>query len=230
MKSHFSAARTCARSLVVVLVLLVTACASSGRDFERPDPNSLVLSSTTKAESIARFGPPARQSSTSSANGSGATESGQDRLPPGLRRSEVPGVVERIGYTYSHASLAGGGAIGRVRSLNLSFWNDRLVGYTFLSSFENDGTNFDENKVSSFVRGQTTRGQVESTLGHPGGESIYPLVAKQGTRALTYEYVIVGPKRGQATLKMVSLLFDSSDRLLETFVFSEIRGGSRIGS
>ena len=228
MTSRFWAARTCARFLAVVLALLAGACASAGRNFERPDPSSLVLGSMTKSEAIARFGTPAGQTSISS--GSGATNSSQDRLPPGLRRAEVPGLVESIRYTYAHAAFEGSGAISRVRLLSLSFWNDRLVRYNFSSSFENDGTNFDENKVSSFVRGQTTRAQVESALGHPGGESVYPLVAKQGTRALTYEYVIVGPKRGQATLKSVSLLFDSSDRLLETYVFSEIRDGARIGS
>jgi hypothetical protein len=106
----------------------------------------------------------------------------------------------------------------------LSIWDDRLIFYSFSSGFSTDSTNFDEQKAQSFVHGQTTRSDVIRELGQPSGEGMYPYVAKEGTKMLVYRYATtetsgVLPLRTEsvATLKTARFLFDSSDRLIDSY-------------
>ena len=213
-------------AIAVSFALMSGGCASSGRDFARPEPESLVLGQTTIAEVISKYGQPVARTARSSGSPVSSNRPG-DQRPPGLQPASVAGDIETLRYSYAHASKPGvivGPIVAQGRSLSLSFWNSRLVYYGFNSSFSDDTTNFDENKVSSFVRGQTTRADVIRELGRPSGEGIYPHVAKEGTKMVTYQYVasnstgtsIIGSKRVM-TIKLVQFLFDTSDRLSETY-------------
>ncbi len=224
------ARRAAARFAAIAVMLMTGACASSGKDFQRPDPNSLVLGQTTLSEVLTKFGPPLSQTTSSSDTSTGTPSRSQENRPAGLRRASVPGQIESLRYQYAHAALEGGGAIARVRQFTLAFWNGRLVQYNYSSSFENDSTNFDPAKVSSFTRGQTTKAQALSALGQPGGQAIYPAVAKEGTSELMYQYVVTGPRQAETTIKNLELLFDASDRLQEVLLLNEVRSGTRTGN
>ena len=92
---------------------------------------------------------------------------------------------------YVYAEGAGTGRYPGVvpaRAMVFTTFNDVLVGQEFVSSFPQDATEFDEQKVSSIVKGKTTRAGVFEALGNPNGEAIYPLIKKQGEKALVYSY------------------------------------------
>jgi hypothetical protein len=210
----------------IAAAFLAAACTSTGRNFDRGS-TALVLGQTTLAEATAAFGEPTERW-TESANVETITVFDELKpRPASLKRAAVPGDFEQLRYAYTHATMIvlSDRTIGRLRMLKLSFWNDKLVHYHFLSSFPEDATNFDEKRVTSLTRGRTTRTDVLNHFGPPGGEGIYPHVARRGTRQYVYEYVIVGPKRGQRTLKHLELLFNAADRLEEVYLVTEERSG-----
>lgn len=204
---------------IVALTLFVVACsASAGFNFPRPTPGSLVLGETTMAQAVAKFGDPFSRRTVQSHHT-------QTHKPPGLRRAAVPGTFETIMYVYTYAS--GGPTPSmittRVRSMSLSFWNGTLVFSSYLSTFADDSTDYDETRTSAFVRGQTTRADVVAALGQPGGEGIYPHVARQGTQLLSYQHYSSGPTRREPTVKNLELLFDASGRLEDIYFANEMR-------
>jgi hypothetical protein len=211
----------------IFIMLLVGGCATSGRDYGRAQPDSLILGQTTTAEAIAKYGQPtARSMQSGSAPATRGSAAGTPR-PAGLQPAPVAGDIVSLRYSFAQASRPGllvGPAVAQVRVLALSFWNDKLIAYVFASSFDDDTTNFDEGKAASFVRGQTTRAEIIRQLGRPSGEGIYPHVANQGTRMITYLYVsndsagpsIIGQRR-VVSVKQFQYLFDASDRLIEIY-------------
>ncbi|BAN24836.1 uncharacterized protein BRPE64_BCDS01750 [Caballeronia insecticola] len=95
---------------------------------------------------------------------------------------------------YAYASTSGEAVKSGVtpaRAMNFALFNDTLVGDEFISSFKSDSTDFDESKVSSIVKGKTTRHEVISTFGNPGGHAVYPLIKNKGDDALIYSYTQV---------------------------------------
>lgn len=153
----------------ILIAILLTGCASVGTNFVRIPDNILVLGKTTKLEIISQLGPPA-------AEGTSTTISGKK--------------LEWIRYTYAYT---GGVSVdeGRVpaRAQHLNFFENRLVGYGYISSFKTDATNFDHSKVPEIKTGISTRNDVQRLIGLPGGKSIYPLVINPDEDAVTYSYV-----------------------------------------
>lgn len=233
MEYGFVARRVVARTVVVALALLSTACVSVGRDFPQPEPDSLVLGQTTISETVSKYGPPQSRTKRSSNEPATGTQVNGEDLPAGLRRAAVTGDIETATYLYARA--AGRGANSRL--LTMSFWNDRMISWTYASNFDTDNTNFDESKLPSFVNGKTTRADIVRELGKPGGESVYPFVANQGNRSLSYQYVSTTSSRGflssssETSSKIVRFLFDPSDRLITSFTQTRTTSGqARIGS
>jgi hypothetical protein len=222
-------------AFAVALLLALGGCGASGPNLQR-SADGLVLGQTTIAQVVAKYGQPsARTTTTSGSAGSGA-QAGPVALPTGLQHAPVPGSIEVLRFSQSQVSTPGllvGVVDSQARSLTLWFWNDRLIYYSFSSSFAADTTNFDENRVSSFVRGQTTRADIIRDLGPPGGEGIYPYVAVQGTSMISYQYsqiassgtVLLGSGI-TATGKLARFLFDASGRLLDTYI-STMNASSR---
>jgi hypothetical protein len=212
----------------IALASLSGACSSTGRDFARPQPNALVLGVTTPADVLATYGEPAeRTNEPGNVAMVDAFESLQPR-PPGLKKAMVKGEIDRLRYSFTHATMVslGDGATARIRLLDVSFWNGKLIAYNFSSSFEQDTTDFDDRKVSALVRGRTTASDVLNEFGSPGGQAIYPGVARQGTRQYAWQYAVAGPRRGQTTLKRLELLFGPTDRLDQVYLVTEIRDGA----
>ncbi|HEY2871599.1 MAG TPA: hypothetical protein VGJ56_06755 [Reyranella sp.] len=205
---------------VVWLATLAGGCAmSSGKDFVRPDQASLALGQTTVAGVTSLLGPPTSRSVHHSLNAvpqpSGTADSG--------RPQAVAGTFETLVYRYSRTTTAV--VVGPMRSsakqLTLSFWNDRLVSYTFESGFDGERTDFEEGKAASFRPGQATRAEVVGTLGRPNGEAIYPYVKTDGSRQLTYVFIktdstgfLPGRTETSTTRRSIRFLFDPSDRLV----------------
>jgi len=64
------------------------------------------------------------------------------------------------------------------RAIRFEFWNDRLVGYNFLSSFNEDPSDFNATKIADIEKGKTTRAEIIQRLGPPTG----PCTITFGTR------------------------------------------------
>jgi hypothetical protein len=212
-------------SITAFLCFILGGCASSGKDFVRPDLDSFVLGQTTAGDVISRQGAPTSRVVRHSLNPAPSRPAGE--LPVAFRPASVPGTIETLTYRYSY-SAAPGLLLGPMKTaskqLALSFWNDRLVLYNFTSSFSAETANFNESSVQSFVPGQWTKSDVIRALGRPNGEAVYPLVAQNGTRMLSYDSINTsasgltpGTTESVTTTRIVRFLFDSSDRLLEVY-------------
>ncbi len=218
------------RTLLKALAVagLAAGCSSEGRDFTRPPQGALLLGVTTPAEIVAAFGEPAERHEEP---GNITTIDNFEALKPrpdGLRRATVKGSIERLRYAFTRATMVslGNQATARIRLLDLSFWNGKLVAYNFSSSFNEDATDFDEAKVGALTRGRTSASDVLNLFGTPGGQGIYPSVARSGTRQYTWQFASAGPRRGQTTLKRLELLFGPTDRLEQIYLVTEIRDGA----
>lgn len=92
---------------------------------------------------------------------------------------------------YAYASTGGEPAykgVTAARSQGFYFYEDKLVGHEFLSSWAVDSTDFDESKISEIKKGVTTIDEAIALLGQPGGEYIFPLVANESEKAKVYMY------------------------------------------
>ncbi len=187
-----------------------------------------MLGQSTPADAVASFGEPSdRREEAADPELPDTFEERQPR-PPGLRRAALKGEFERLLYSFSRARMVmrPDQATARIRQLDLAFWKGKLVAYQFSSSFLEDETDFDESKVASFARGRTTTTDVLNQLGRPGGQAIYPYVARQGTRAYFYQFAMTGPRKGQVTLKHLELLFNGADRLDQVYLVTDISEGN----
>lgn len=73
------------------------------------------------------------------------------------------------------------------RSLTYSFFHDVLVGEEFISTYDDERTEFDTNKVPQVRNGQT-KDQVISIMGAPSGKVLYPLIGDKNGSGLVYAY------------------------------------------
>lgn len=174
---------------LIAIVALIPGCA--GRNFVRPQPDALVLEKTTYQEVLRQFGDPYRKGS--------AVKEG---LP-----------VKTVAYSYASATAGTGlGGITPGRTIGFFFADDVLVGYKFISSYEEDRTDFDETKLGQIEKGRTTRAQVEELLGRPGGMYAYPMIKNKSERGLVYSYMRMtsGPFSVNIYQKELVVVFDSN--------------------
>jgi len=148
----------------MVLVLAATGCA--GRDFTRPQPESLSLGKTTEAEVRQRFGDPYRGGTT-------------------IKNGET---MKTLSYAYATGASSLAGGVTPSRGQGFYFWNGVLVGHDFTSSFDQDRTDFDASKVQQIKKGETTEAGVVGLFGRPQGAYTYPLIPDKGDRAIVYLY------------------------------------------
>ena|SRR5690242_3876074 len=129
----------------MALIFAATGCA--GRDFIRPQPESLILRKTTESEIRQQFGRPFREGTM-------------------IKNGETMNVLS-YAYAAGASSLAGG--VTPSRGQGFYFLNGVLVGHDFTSSFDEDRTDFDGTKAKQIKRGVTTEADVLSLLGKPQG-------------------------------------------------------------
>lgn len=134
-----------------------------GRNFVRPAPGDFVLGKTTMSEITARFGTPFNKAE--------------------LQKNGQKVVV--LNYAFATHDW---GSLKPAREQSFSFYQDKLVGYGFWSSFKNDNTDFDGTKVAQLKTNVTTRVEVEQLLGPPGARCIYPVTPNQEEEEISYLY------------------------------------------
>lgn len=154
-------------SALALFFTAVVLAGCAGTDFKRPGPEAFALGKSTEADVTQVLGKP-RQTG--------------EVLQDGKKLHE-------IGYAYALNTGVGAypGVIG-ARSQSYTFYNDVMVKNDFNSSFATDVTDFDENKVSQIVKGQSTKADVIKVFGKPTGEAIYPVAKNAGDDALLYTY------------------------------------------
>jgi hypothetical protein len=160
MKSSF------VTSAVISLCVLLLGCA--GTRFVRVSDDILALGQTTYEEVTARLGLPYQEGVI-------------------IKNNQQ---IKTISYAYA-STVGEGDAKGVVaaRSQGFYFFDNKLVGYTFTSSWKENSTDFDSGKVSQINKGESTRNDVVLLLGNPGGKYIYPLIPVKDEEALNYLYV-----------------------------------------
>jgi len=193
------------------VALVVAGLCLLGADFARPDPASFALGSTTEAEIRQRFGNPYGQ--TTSRVG--------DR------------VVTTLQYTYAEPRTG----VIPARAMTYSFYEGRLVGFDYSSSFGADETAFDEEVVKRIKRGETTRTEVLAIAGPPTGQFIYPTpqATVPGRRAYVYGYSRserLAPATLETANKVLTITFDDHDVVAElslvmTTISRPLRSGDR---
>jgi hypothetical protein len=176
------------------VALVVAGLCLLGADFARPDPASFALGSTTEAEIRQRFGNPYGQ--TTSRVG--------DR------------VVTTLQYTYAEPRTG----VIPARAMTYSFYEGRLVGFDYSSSFGADETAFDDKVVKRIKRGETTRTEVLAIAGPPTGQFIYPTpqATVPGRRAYVYGYSRserLAPATLETANKVLTITFDDHDVVAE---------------
>lgn len=146
---------------VIFLALLLAGCAG-GRDFVRPQGDSLRLGTTTYQEVLHKFGEPLR-----------------------IGFSIHNGATIKT-TSYSNAVATPYGSTVPERASGFYFLDNVLVGYDYSSSFAEDTTDFDEAKVGQIKEGETSRERVLELFGKPGGGCIYPVISRKDDTALVY--------------------------------------------
>lgn len=145
--------------------LVFSGCA--GTNFVRPDSGTFALGKSTSAEVAQKMGNP-------------------------LQNGEMTKNEKLIKVAkYAYAEGAGQGTYPGVvpaRAITFSFFEDKLVGQEFMSSFKTDSTDFDGTKIPGIVKGKSTRNDVTALLGKPTGEAIYPMIKSKDDSALIYGY------------------------------------------
>jgi hypothetical protein len=157
------------RCLIAVGLCGVIALPSAGAAFERQPDASLVFEQTTALEIEQRLGPSSR-----------TTETVRD----GKRI---------VTQSYVSASPSSWGAVAldvtpaRVQSFH--FFEGKLVGYDFTSSWKSDHTDFETANVDKIQKGVTTRADVAKLMGPPHGQVVFPMLPGPEDRADVYLYL-----------------------------------------
>lgn len=151
--------------------LLMTLCAAAvmvgcaGKDFVRADNSALRLGRSTYSEVVSLMGEPQR--------------TGQ------VIKNAQP--LRSIVYVYA---VSGGEPFeeGVIPARAQTFWfhRDVLVGQEFISSFKQDATYFNTEKVGEVTQGQSTRDDVVKLFGQPSGRFVAPVV--EGGHGPSYGY------------------------------------------
>jgi outer membrane protein assembly factor BamE (lipoprotein component of BamABCDE complex) len=149
----------------VVVSALLAGCA--GTNFVRVTDDALVLGQTTSEQVSARLGSPYREGVV--------TKNDQQ--------------IKTASYAYaSTGGTAAAEGVTPARSQGFYFFENKLVGYEFTSSWKEDSSNFDSDKISQIKKGESTRSDVVRLLGNPGGRYIYPVIPNKDESAINYLY------------------------------------------
>jgi hypothetical protein len=160
--------------IIVAATFFTTIAGCAGTNFKRPDSGALEVGKSTLTQVTQVMGAPA-QSGEVLRNGE-KLKSSRYAYAEGTGVGKYPGVVP-------------------ARAMVFITHNEKLVAEEFVSSFPTDATDFDESKVSSIVKGKTTKAEVVTLLGKANGSGIYPFIKTQGETALLYSY---GHAKGNA--------------------------------
>lgn len=157
------------RSLhLVVLSVLMVALTGCAHDFVRPAPDALKVGHSTKEEVLKAAGTPTFTNKNVKINGE---------------------TIETLTYSYVKGAKFYG-LIAPQRTQTYSIFNNVLVGDEFNSSFDEETTNFEAEKVFGIVKGKSTRADVIAAMGKPAGNVLYPIIKDKNGKGIVYEYTV----------------------------------------
>jgi hypothetical protein len=155
-------------SLAVLPLLTLSACVEIGRDFVRPDPNAITLHRTTKDEIVRAFGPPYSTGQFSKNNQ----------------------LIDSLHYFYGKEEP--GDNVFYKKHCWFYFVGADLVGYSYLTGLPQEQMDFDARKVTSIVKGKTTKPEVLAAFGEPVGFFDFPMTDEkktvEGDTSIIYAY------------------------------------------
>ena len=207
---HHGRLRTTLARMILLGSLAALASCAMGRPFERSAAGTLVLGSTTIDDALSRLGPPQYRTTADK------IPDGPPDLPGGFwpDPNERPNVEVLSWYQSSTDAKA-------VRkNLTLYFWRGRLVEHAFNSSDPADTTYFALGLTGRVQVGVTTRGEVESLLGAPSGEAIYPMTALPQQRILLYAHTAFDPSLNTLSRTSAAFLLDPSGVVRDVHIAS----------
>jgi hypothetical protein len=117
--------------------------------------------------------------------------------------------------TYAFATSGGTPAragVNPTRGQGFYFFDDKLSGYDFSSSWKEDQTDFDAAKISAIKKGVSTRDDVVRLIGRPGGKYAYPLITDQKAQADVYLYAETSGGPFNAKFRQKHLVVTYDDR------------------
>ena len=152
-------------SIAVFITVFLTACA--GTDFKKIEISPLAYGSDTPETIKQKLGKPYGEET--------------------VTKNEKQFITMNLAYASTGGSAAYEGVIA-ARSQGFYFFQNKLVGHEYTSSWAIDSTDFDESKVSEIKDGSTTIQDVIELLGGPGGEYVYPLAKNANEHAKVYLY------------------------------------------
>jgi hypothetical protein len=160
---------------------------------ERPAPDTLAFGRATRADIKKLYGDP---------------------LPdPGLGEDQLLVLPYNVKFDWKFNKGVHAGTEFPGNGQVFLFEDDVLVGEAYYSSFEADHTDFDETKVVSIVKGQTTRDQVLALIGQPSGRRLCPADALDNPTGLEYLYLSRRRHMGLSSrtwIKWLSVQFDAN--------------------
>jgi len=153
-------------SITVFIAAFLTACAA-GTDFKRIEINQLTYGSDTPETIKQKLGKPYSEGT--------------------ITKNEKQFQTMDYAYASGRGSAAYKGVTAG-RGQHFYFFQNKLVGHSFSSSWKVDSTDFDESKIGQIKEGDTTIQEVIQLLGSPIGEYIFPLVKNETEKAKVYLY------------------------------------------
>jgi outer membrane protein assembly factor BamE (lipoprotein component of BamABCDE complex) len=154
------------RSAVLGVALVVlSGCA---HDFVRPAPEAVKVGHSTRDQVLKVAGNPTVTNDNVKINGE---------------------TIQTVTYFYAKGAKFYG-LIAPQRTLTYSFFNSVLIGEEYNSSFSDESTNFEAEKVSEIVKGKSTKADVIAALGKPAGEILFPIIKDKNGKGIVYEYTV----------------------------------------
>lgn len=150
---------------IIAGAVFLSGCA--GSTFVKTADEQLVLGKTTESEIIQRMGNPYRE---------GVVTKNEKQMKA---------------LSYSYANVGGEASapgVTAAKSQGFYFFQNKLAGHEFVSSWKEDSTDFDEKKIEQIEKLVSTRSNVIDVMGVPGGKYAYPLVQNQDDEAMVYLY------------------------------------------
>lgn len=153
-------------SLLIGVTALLVGCAA-GTDFQRLEVNQLVYGTDTPETIKQKLGKPSSEGT--------------------ITQNEKQFNTMSYAYASGRGSAAHKG-VTAARGQGFYFYQNKLVGHDFSSSWKVDSTDFDESKISEIKEGNTTIQEVIELLGNPVGEFIFPFAKNETEKVKVYSY------------------------------------------
>ena len=155
--------------IFISLSIFLVSCASTS--FVRIPDDAMALGQTTLEQITARLGSPSRVGTV--------IQNGQQ--------------IKTLIYFFGTSGDGSDNpeAAGASRSKAFYFFENKLVGYEFASSWKEDSTNFDSGKIAKIKNGESTKEDVVRFFGNPGGKYIYPIIPNKDEEAVNYFYNVI---------------------------------------